>query len=66
MFKVTTLPIDDVSSMPLIDDASMPLIEDATPSTTSGNRGKTDFSKDFFGKPTYLTVSGQLSIYLSI
>lgn len=29
--------------------------------------GKTDYSKDFFGKPTYLTVSGQLNaeIYAS-
>ena len=25
------------------------------------DKGNTDFSKDFFGKPTYLTVSGQLS-----
>ena len=25
------------------------------------DKGDTDFTKDFFGKPTYLTVSGQLS-----
>lgn len=43
MFRVTTLPIDNVSAIPKDKD------------------GKTDFSKDFFGKAAYLTVSGQLS-----
>ncbi|QDV23912.1 asparagine--tRNA ligase [Aureliella helgolandensis] len=38
MFRVTTLPLDQV---PLKD-------------------GKVDFAKDFFGKASYLTVSGQL------
>ncbi|MEZ6078379.1 MAG: amino acid--tRNA ligase-related protein [Pirellulaceae bacterium] len=38
MFRVTTLPLDN---LPLKD-------------------GKVDHSRDFFGKPTYLTVSGQL------
>jgi asparaginyl-tRNA synthetase len=44
MFRVTTLPLDDLAKVP--KDAS----------------GKgADFSKDFFSKPAYLTVSGQLS-----
>jgi asparaginyl-tRNA synthetase len=29
---------------------------------TGANKGKVDFSKDFFGKPSYLTVSGQLNV----
>eukprot|EP01038_Epipyxis_sp_PR26KG_P016026 gene16026-21752_t len=43
MFRVTTLPVDEVSKIKKLPD------------------GKTDFSEDFFSKPTYLTVSGQLS-----
>ena len=42
MFRVTTLPIDDVNKIPKTKDG-------------------TDFTQDFFGKPAYLTVSGQLS-----
>ena len=44
MFRVTTLPLDDLKSIP-------------KENTTSS----ADFSKDFFSKPAYLTVSGQLS-----
>lgn len=40
-----------VSTLPLDSPALIPKTAD----------GKTDFSKDFFGKPAYLTVSGQLS-----
>jgi asparaginyl-tRNA synthetase len=43
MFRVTTLPLNQVSSI------------------RQKTEGGTDFSKDFFGKPTFLTVSGQLS-----
>lgn len=43
MFRVTTLPLENVSKIPKLPD------------------GSADFSQDFFGKPTYLTVSGQLS-----
>ena len=43
MFRVTTLPLDNIKELPK-DDV-----------------GGADFSKDFFGKPAYLTVSGQLS-----
>jgi asparaginyl-tRNA synthetase len=49
MFRVTTLEMDKVSSLPLRKS------EDGT-STTD----EIDSSQDFFGKPAYLTVSGQL------
>mmetsp|Transcript_1877 Transcript_1877/g.4351 ORF Transcript_1877/g.4351 Transcript_1877/m.4351 type:complete len:613 (-) Transcript_1877:185-2023(-) len=48
LFRVTTLDIDNASSLPLVKD------EDGK--TTD----KVDSSQDFFGKPAYLTVSGQL------
>jgi asparaginyl-tRNA synthetase len=32
------------------------------PDTPPKSDGKTDYTKDFFGKPTYLTVSGQLQV----
>jgi asparaginyl-tRNA synthetase len=49
LFRVTTLEIDKISSLPL----------------KKGEAGKSasdevDSSQDFFGKPAYLTVSGQL------
>lgn len=44
MFRVTTLPLDDLSKIP---------------QETNGTGA--DFKKDFFDKPAYLTVSGQLS-----
>lgn len=47
LFRVTTLDIDNVSSLPLIKEDGK---------TTD----KVDSSQDFFGKPAYLTVSGQL------
>ena len=43
MFRVTTLPLDDVKKIPTTD------------------AGTTDFTRDFFEKPAFLTVSGQLS-----
>ena len=43
MFRVTTLPLDNLAKVP---------------KTASGGA---DFSQDFFSKPAYLTVSGQLS-----
>jgi asparaginyl-tRNA synthetase len=49
LFRVTTLDLDDVSSLP------MEKTEDG-----KGTTNKIDSSKDFFGKPAYLTVSGQL------
>lgn len=49
MFRVTTLNLDDVASLPKKQG------EDGT----SGKGA--DFGEDFFGKPAYLTVSGQLS-----
>lgn len=43
MFRVTTLPLENIKEIPKND------------------QGGADFSKDFFGKPAFLTVSGQLS-----
>ena len=49
MFRVTALGLDDVSSVPKKEGEG-------------GARGKgADYGEDFFGKPAYLTVSGQLS-----
>ncbi len=45
MFHVTTLPIETPNKIPL----------------NPNNTQEADFTKDFFAKPTYLTVSGQLS-----
>jgi len=49
LFRVTTLNIDDSSSLPLMKT------EDGKETTNI-----VDSSQDFFGKPAYLTVSGQL------
>lgn len=49
LFRVTTLDIDKKSSLPLINN------ED-----DEGDSDVVDSSQDFFGKPAYLTVSGQL------
>ena len=43
MFRVTTLPLDNIAKIPL---------------TAAGGA---NFTSDFFSKPAYLTVSGQLS-----
>merc|ERR1711871_115015 len=45
MFRVTTLPIEDLKNIPRDEE----------------NNNSVDFKKDFFEKPSYLTVSGQLS-----
>lgn len=49
MFRVTTLPIDQPDTLELAKD------DDGNPTDTL------DTSSDFFGKPAYLTVSGQLA-----
>ena len=49
LFRVTTL---DAEKPPLTPN----------PSPQRGEGGKVDFTKDFFGKPAYLTVSGQLQV----
>lgn len=46
MFQVTTVLQNEISKIP----------------QKQGEPGKVDFSKDFFSKPAYLTVSGQLSV----
>mmetsp|Transcript_21630 Transcript_21630/g.33348 ORF Transcript_21630/g.33348 Transcript_21630/m.33348 type:complete len:557 (-) Transcript_21630:157-1827(-) len=49
LFRVTTLDLDKVSELPKAVD------EESGKATDS-----VDYSEDFFGKPAYLTVSGQL------
>src|SRR5579871_5518953 len=49
LFRVTT-----------IDPAKVPLTPD--PSPTRGEGRSVDYTKDFFHKPAYLTVSGQLQV----
>jgi len=44
LFRVTTLDLDDISKLPRNEE----------------NNNQVDYSEDFFGKPSYLTVSGQL------
>ncbi|MBF0361300.1 MAG: asparagine--tRNA ligase [Oligoflexia bacterium] len=46
MFRVTTLNVADPTTLPMIN--------------TDTDKNKVDFSKDFYGKETHLTVSGQL------
>jgi asparaginyl-tRNA synthetase len=49
LFRVTTLNTDTPSALPRVKDAKGVLLD------------QTDYSLDFFGKPAFLTVSGQLS-----
>lgn len=44
LFRVTTLDLDDIEKLPRDED----------------DNNKVDYSEDFFAKPSYLTVSGQL------
>ena len=48
MFRVTTLDLDNVSSLPMKKDEG------------GKETGGVDYAEDFFSKPAYLTVSGQL------
>ena len=50
LFRVTTLSTDQPSTMPVLKDEKTKQSLDAT-----------DYTKDFFGKPAFLTVSGQLA-----
>jgi asparaginyl-tRNA synthetase len=50
LFRVTTLDLDNVSKLPMLkseDDGKV-------------SADQVDYKEDFFGKPAYLTVSGQL------
>lgn len=49
MFQVTTVLKDDVADIPTIP-------------ATDKSKQLVDYKKDFFGKPTFLTVSGQLAV----
>lgn len=48
MFQVTTLDLDQLS-------------DSGHRAAGNGNRARPDYSEDFFGRPAYLTVSGQLN-----
>jgi asparaginyl-tRNA synthetase len=85
MFRVTTLPLDNIAAIPTIKQpkqqqqakaqgaasttpSAEPAVAAAAEVVSAQNQNSSkklpvsaDFSKDFFGKPTYLTVSGQLS-----
>jgi asparaginyl-tRNA synthetase len=49
LFRVTTLDLDQVSTLPMLKS------EEGVASTD-----QVDYKEDFFGKPAFLTVSGQL------
>jgi asparaginyl-tRNA synthetase len=50
LFRVTTLPADKPFAIPVLNGEKSNQPSDST-----------DFSQDFFGKPAFLTVSGQLA-----
>jgi asparaginyl-tRNA synthetase len=54
MFKVSTLDLNNPPRQPLTPDPS--------PTRGEGKLGSIDYKQDFFGKPAYLTVSGQLAV----
>jgi asparaginyl-tRNA synthetase len=64
LFRVTTLDLDHVSKLPMLMKESSGAGEEqdgggggsGSPQPTD----QVDYKKDFFGKPAYLTVSGQL------
>lgn len=57
LFKVTTLPLEKVPHVAHSSEKK-PLKPD--PSPRGGEGSSVDYSKDFFGTPAFLTVSGQL------
>lgn len=66
MFRVTTLPLDNLDAIKREKPAKTDNNESTTSSSSTvlakpATKVGADFSEDFFGKPTYLTVSGQLS-----
>eukprot|EP00607_Mallomonas_marina_P011064 CAMPEP_0182424800 /NCGR_PEP_ID=MMETSP1167-20130531/11065_1 /TAXON_ID=2988 /ORGANISM="Mallomonas Sp, Strain CCMP3275" /LENGTH=511 /DNA_ID=CAMNT_0024604893 /DNA_START=149 /DNA_END=1684 /DNA_ORIENTATION=+ len=67
LFRVTTLPIHHPHKLPTINNnnnnnsSNSDRSSDSSDSDDNDNGNLTDFSQDFFGKPAYLTVSGQLS-----
>ncbi|CAM9141889.1 unnamed protein product, partial [Ectocarpus fasciculatus] len=56
MFRVTTLPMERLDTLPLVPKSASP-----EQGSGNGDAQMIDFSKDFFRKPAFLTVSGQLS-----
>ena len=58
MFRVTTLPLDNILG---IRREKPKTPHNPSDPTAKREPVSADFSRDFFGKPAYLTVSGQLS-----
>ncbi|CAB9516548.1 Asparagine--tRNA ligase [Seminavis robusta] len=52
LFRVTTLDLDNVDALPRASDND--------DEENNNNSQAVDYSQDFFGKPSFLTVSGQL------
>jgi asparaginyl-tRNA synthetase len=58
LFKVTTLDLANVPRIPHVPPQGGR--EDSSSPSQGQAKGSVDFSKDFFARPTFLTVSGQL------
>jgi asparaginyl-tRNA synthetase len=57
LFRVTSLDLDHVSRLPLAQEV---VVQNGTTTTTT-TTDRIDFTHDFFGKPAFLTCSGQLN-----
>jgi asparaginyl-tRNA synthetase len=64
LFRVTTLNLDSVSKLQMkqieVDDESKKGDEKQQQQHLQTTTDSVDYTRDFFGKPAYLTVSGQL------
>jgi asparaginyl-tRNA synthetase len=62
LFRVTTLNLDRIDDLPRIKRGDVDKKDDDGSSSSSATllEPGVDYGKDFFGKPAYLTVSGQL------
>jgi len=59
MFRVSTL---DLMNLPRVHDGAHPKAHPGAPADPAAASLPVDFSHDFFGKETHLTVSGQLDV----
>ena len=68
MFRVTSFNLDDLSQIPVVGPKKNTTAAVSSSSSSSSNQKasnppptpRADFTQDFFSKPAYLTVSGQL------
>jgi asparaginyl-tRNA synthetase len=60
LFRVTTLNLGEVAEPPVADAPGSPQPPVADAGGSPPGKKAVDFRRDFFGRPTYLTVSGQL------